>query len=188
MLVGARSALLLDTLTRRLALLGFAGLTLVGLLTFYDGGARFLDLPRVAGFSDYGEVVYSIVIASCFPAVLLRSNNITIRFFGKLLDRYTSGTAGAWVEVFGSLATLSFFSVLGWQFIELVKDQFNSGRVTGTIEMPTGPWWSVTTAIMLLCIPVQLYVVAVRLTSAVTGRRAAIDELKSLDNAELEER
>lgn len=182
MFVDARSTLWLDTLTRRLALIGFGGLTLVGVLTFYDGSARFLNLPRLAGFSDYGQVVYAIVIASCFPAVLLRSNNVTIRFLGKLLGRYTRGRADAWIEVFGSLATLIFFTVLGWQFVELTADLFKSGRVTGTIEMPTGPWWTVTTAIMLLCIPVQLFVVAARLTSALTGRRAAVDDLRSLDD------
>ena len=178
----ARGTLWLDTLTRQLALVGFGGLTLVGVLTFYDGAARFLNLPRLAGFSDYGEVVYAIVIASCFPAVLLRSNNITIRFLGKLVDRYTRERGSAWIEVFGSFATLAFFSVLGWQFVELTADLFHSGRVTGTIEMPTGPWWTLTTAIMLLCVPVQLYVVASRIAAAVTGRRPAIDDLRSLDD------
>ena len=182
MLVDAHSARWLDTLTRRLALIGFGGLTLVGVLTFYDGGARFFNLPRLAGFSDYGQVVYAVVIASCFPAVLLRSNNITIRFLGKLLDRYTGGSAGAWIELFGSLATLAFFAVLGWQFLELTVEMFKFSRVTGTIEMPTAPWWTVTTAIVLVCIPVQLFVVASRLMAALTGRRAAIDDLRNLDD------
>ena len=40
--------------THRIALVGFTGLVLIALLTFYDGAARYLDLPRVSGFSDVG--------------------------------------------------------------------------------------------------------------------------------------
>ena len=51
------------TVTQRIALLGFSGLVLIALLTFYDGAARYLDLPRVTGFSDFGELLFPIVIA-----------------------------------------------------------------------------------------------------------------------------
>ena len=56
------------TATHRIALVGFTGLVLIALLTFYDGAARYLDLPRVSGFSDVGELLFPIIIASCFPA------------------------------------------------------------------------------------------------------------------------
>ena len=35
---------------------------------------------------------------------------------------------------------------------------------------------------MLGCIPVQLFVVASRLVAALTGRRAAVDDLRNLDD------
>ena len=56
-------------ITQRIALLGFTVLVLIALLTFYDGAARYLDLPRVTGFSDFGKLLFPMVIASCFPAL-----------------------------------------------------------------------------------------------------------------------
>ncbi|MCH1610145.1 MAG: hypothetical protein L7S53_02440, partial [Luminiphilus sp.] len=68
---------LATSVTHRIALLGFTGLVLIALLTFYDGAARYLDLPRVSGFADFGELLFPIVIASCFPALLIQQKNLT---------------------------------------------------------------------------------------------------------------
>ena len=73
---GSAVASRLDRITQSVALLGFMGLVVMALLIFYDGSARFLSAPRISGFSDYGEVVFPIVIASCFPAGLLRQSNV----------------------------------------------------------------------------------------------------------------
>ena len=71
----------LDWVTRNVALVGFCGLMVMALLITWDGFARYLGAPRISGFSDYGEVVFPIVIASCFPAGLLRQTNVTVRVF-----------------------------------------------------------------------------------------------------------
>lgn len=155
----------LDHWTQLIALTGFGGLGLIALLTFYDGGARYLNLPRIAGFSDYTQVAYGIVIASCFPAVLLRCNNITIRFLGRALGRVGQN----WLEVFGSLLTLIFFSLIVWQFFRLTLDYQASGRTTQTIEMPFAPWWWLISVIMALCVPVQAYVFFVNLRTTLRG-------------------
>ena len=51
--------------THRIALVGFTGLVMIALLTFYDGAARYLDLPRVSGFADVGELLFP---SSSLPA------------------------------------------------------------------------------------------------------------------------
>ena len=61
----------LDGLTRRVAAIGFTGLVAMAVLTMFDASMRYLGLPRIPGFSDFGEVIYAVVIASCFPAGLL---------------------------------------------------------------------------------------------------------------------
>lgn len=169
--IGAQSPVYarLDHWTQLIALTGFGGLGLIALLTFYDGGARYLDLPRIAGFSDYAQVAYGVVIASCFPAVLLRCNNITIRFLGRFLGR----AGHNWLETFGSFLTLVFFSLIVWQFFRLTMDYQVNHRTTDTIEMPLAPWWWVISVIMALCVPVQAYVFATNLRTTLTG--GAID-------------
>ena len=147
------------TFTDRIAAVGFTGLVMIALLTFYDGAARYLDLPRVTGFSDFGELLFPIVIASCFPALLIQQKNLTIRMLGRLVgDR-----AAQWADVAAAVAVLIFFLLLGTQFVQMTLDFHSAGRTTATIEIPTALFWMIATSILWLCIPIQLLVVLLRL-------------------------
>ena len=145
--------------THSIALLGFTGLVLIALLTFYDGAARYLDLPRVSGFSDFGELLFPIVIASCFPALLIQQKNLTIRVLGRLLG----DGAARWADVGAAVAVLIFFLLLGTQFVQMTLDFHSAGRTTATIEIPTALFWMIATSILWLCVPIQLLVVLLRL-------------------------
>jgi TRAP-type C4-dicarboxylate transport system permease small subunit len=145
--------------THRIVLLGFTGLVLIALLTFYDGAARYLDLPRVSGFSDFGELLFPIVIASCFPALLIRQKNLTIRVLGRLVG----DGAARWANVGAAVAVLIFFLLLGTQFVQMTLDFHSAGRTTATIEIPTALFWMIATSILWLCVPIQLLVVLLRL-------------------------
>lgn len=162
----------LDSWTQTIALLGFGGLGVIAVLTFYDGAARYAGMPRIDGFSDYAQLSYAIVIASCFPMVLLRCNNITIRFLGRWLGaRFYN-----WIETFGSLATLVFFTVIVWKFAELSADLQGSGRTTQTVEIPMAPWWWTATALMAVCLPVQGYVFFRNLRTTLNGGTIEVRE------------
>ena len=145
--------------THRIALVGFTGLALIALLTFYDGAARYLDLPRVSGFSDFSELLFPIVIASCFPALLIQQKNLTIR----VLSRLVGDGAARWADVAAAVAVLIFFLLLGTQFVQMTLDFYSAGRTTATIEIPTALFWMIATSILWLCVPIQLLVVLLRL-------------------------
>ena len=145
--------------THRIALVGFTGLVLIALLTFYDGAARYLDLPRVSGFSDFGELLFPIVIASCFPALKKKKKNLTIRVLGRLAG---DGPA-RWADVGAAAAVLIFFLLLGTQFVQMTLDFHSAGRTTATIEIPTALFLLFASSILWLCIPIQLLVVLSRL-------------------------
>ncbi len=140
---------------RLVVCIGFTGLVIMSLLTMVDGVSRWLALPRIPGFTDISEVVYAIVIASCFPALLLRDQNVVIRFLGKAVGGRTHYT----LEVFGNILTLLFFAILVWQFYFLTLDLQNNNRVSPTLEFPIAPWWWITSLIMTITIPVQVLVV-----------------------------
>jgi TRAP-type C4-dicarboxylate transport system permease small subunit len=171
----------LDRITQTVALIGFAGLVVVAFLIFYDGGARWLNAPRIHGLKDYGEVVYPLVIASCFPAGLLRQTNVTVRVFGKV----GGGRLNACLEAFSAFVVLVFFAILAWQFIKLTGKYADAGRTTRTIGIPLAPWWWGTTVIMAACVPVQAYVFVSWVRAALSGKTAdheglAIAELDTL--------
>jgi len=153
--------------THRIALVGFTGLVLIALLTFYDGAARYLDLPRVSGFSDFGELLFPIIIASCFPALLIQQKNLTIR----VLARVTGDGAARWADLAAAVAVLIFFTLLGLQFMQMTLDFHSAGRTTATIEIPTALFWMIATAILWLCVPIQLLVVLSRLRDLSPQRR-----------------
>lgn len=145
--------------THRIALVGFTGLVLIALLTFYDGAARYLDLPRVTGFSDFGELLFPIIIASCFPALLIQQKNLTIRVLG----RVTGDSIAQWADLVAAVAVLIFFTLLALQFVQMTLDFHAAGRTTATIEIPTALFWMIATSILWLCVPIQLLVVVMRL-------------------------
>lgn len=172
----------LDRLTQNVAVIGFCGLVLMALLITWDGAARYLNLPRISGFSDYGEVVFPLVIASCFPAGLLRRTNVTVRVFGTV----GGPRVNAAFEAFGAMVTLVFFSILAWQFLKMTGTFASGGRTTRTIGLALAPWWYVTTAIMALCLPVQAYMVAVWTRAALLGYDPAVAVLRDDDLVEIE--
>ena len=159
-------------------MIGFMGLVIMALLITWDGAARYMWLPRISGFSDYGEVVFPIVIASCFPAGLLRQTNVTVRVFGNL----GGPRVHAALETFGAVLTLAFFGLLTWQFIRLTGQFEAGGRTTRTIGVMLAPWWYVTTAIMAICVPVQAFVAWSWLVATVKGDLPDIASLR--DDAE----
>ena len=163
----------LDRITQTAAVIAFGGLVLMALLIFYDGAARYLNLPRISGFSDYGEVVYPIVIAACFPAGLLRQNNVAVRFLGKL----GGARLNACLEAFAALVTLLFFAALAWQLVLLTQQYGAGGRTTRTIGIALAPWWWISSAIVLACVPVQAYVAWAWVRAAFSGVEPAVAAL-----------
>lgn len=173
---------MLDRLTRNVAIVGFCGLVVMALLITWDGFARYLGAPRISGFSDYGEVVFPLVIASCFPAGLLRQTNVTVRVFGTM----GGPRMNAALELFGALVTFTFFALLVWQFVLLAGQYASGGRTTRTIGLSLAPWFYVTVAIMAICVPVQLFVAWSWLGALVHGRRPAILDLHRDELAEID--
>jgi TRAP-type C4-dicarboxylate transport system permease small subunit len=172
----------LDRITQNVAIVGFCGLVVMALLITWDGMARYLNAPRISGFADYGEVVFPLVIASCFPAGLLRQTNVTVRVIGTA----AGGRVNAALELFGAIVTLAFFGLLIWQFIHLADQYQSGGRTTRTIGIPLAPWWYATIAVMALCVPVQAYVTWAWLRALVQGGGTGLEDLTHDDLMEVE--
>jgi TRAP-type C4-dicarboxylate transport system permease small subunit len=171
----------LDRFTRNVALVGFCGLVVMALLITWDGFARYLGAPRISGFSDYGEVVFPIIIASCFPAGLLRQTNVTVRVFGTM----GGFRVNAALELFGAIVTLVFFGLLVWQFVLLAGQYSDGGRTTRTIGLLLAPWFFVTVAIMAICVPVQAFVFYSWLHALIFGEKPDIMELQHDELADI---
>lgn len=164
-----------ERLTGALALAGFAGLVLFAALTFYDGTARYFNWPRVSGFSDYAALWFPVVIASCFPASLMKGSHITVRLAGS----WGGPGVQRWLDSFAAWVTLLVFGLVSWQLIEMTREFSAAGRTTPTIEMPVAPWWFVACAIFSLSVPVQGWIALRTLGEALRGedRRPPVESI-----------
>lgn len=149
--------------TQILALIGFTGLVAMCLITMYDGLARYLWLPRIPGFRDFGEVIFAILIASCFPVGLLRNQNITITFLGTALGP----RATRLLNLLSSVATLIGFAILVYALY--VRTSGLGGRMTRTGILPVAPWAWTATVIMASTLLIQIWVVLARVAELFTG-------------------
>lgn len=152
-----RSRAVLDRATRVLALIGFTGLVAICVMTMYDGLARYGGLPRIPGFRDFGEVIFAVLIASCFPIGLLRNQNITITFLGTALGPRAT-------QAFNLLAAI--LTLVGMVIIALALIDRTAGlgeRMTRTGFFLVSPWAWVATIIMCSAVVIQLWVVLARI-------------------------
>ncbi|MEM7566960.1 MAG: TRAP transporter small permease subunit [Pseudomonadota bacterium] len=153
----------LESLTRWLALLGFVSLVTICCLTMYDGLARYVGLPRVPGFRDFGEVVFAVLIACAFPIGLLRNQNITITFLGSALgDR-----PGRWLNLLSATATLLAFALLAYAMV--LRSDGLGVRTTRTGFMVIAPWAWAATTILIGAVLVQAWVWVARIAEIRRG-------------------
>jgi TRAP-type C4-dicarboxylate transport system permease small subunit len=145
----------LDRAVEVTAIIGFTGLVFIAFLTMADVTLRYLGWLRIPGFKDLGEVVYAIVIGSCFPAGLKKGNAVTIRVVGKALGPRFH----AWFDLIGAAVTLVLFILIAWQMAALSWARHLGGRTTSTLEWPTSPVWWLVTILMVACVVVQSWVV-----------------------------
>ena len=153
----------LGSYLRLVACIGFTGLVIIALLTMIDGLGRWLEFPRIPGFSDYAQISHAIVRASCRPSLLIKDQNVTIRFLGRAFK----GRTNHWLEVFGNLLTLIFFTILVWQFFLFTIDLQVNNRTSPTIEFPIAAWWWNISLIMTITVPVQILVFVDSIYSAI---------------------
>lgn len=144
--------------TRRIALVGLLGLLAQSIVTVVDILLRAVFATPVHGLSDMYELVVIFMVAAAFPASLAGRHQITIRFLGKAVHWRLREA----LELFGHALMLFVFLVMGWQLVLYTATLFQTGQTTWLLGIPMGPSWSVATALILLCVPVEAGVVTVQ--------------------------
>lgn len=166
---------ILDSATRILALIGFAGLVAICLVTMYDGLARYFWLPRVHGFRDFGEVIFAVLIACCFPIGLLRNQNIAVTFLGKALGPRMN----ALLNLFAAVVTLLGFALIAYALY--VRTGGLGTRATRTGFMLVAPWAWAATIIMVSAVIVQVWIVLARIIETFTGEILVEDHAGAME-------
>jgi hypothetical protein len=125
----------MERLCRFMASVGFVVLVFMSFLTMFDAFMRYMIWPSIPGFTDWGRIMFPIIICSVFPALLLYRRNVSIGFLGALLGPQWNRA----LELFGAVLTLVFFVFIAWQFTVLGVDMQVNGRVTPTQKNRSRP-------------------------------------------------
>ncbi|MCW1931053.1 TRAP transporter small permease [Pararhodobacter zhoushanensis] len=145
----------LDRLSRRatqwLALLGFAGLLLLALMTSLDALLRSAFSAPIHGVNDVSAVVMAVVISACIPANLAQRRNITVEVLGSLLGK----TVNQVLTLFAGVVVLVVIGLMAWKFIPYTEGMYLSGRQTWVLAWPVWPWWAAATLFLIFAAFVQ---------------------------------
>lgn len=148
------------------ALIGAVAMLVVAAAIVLDVLMRWLFNSPILGVDDLSQYNLSVIVSSFFPVCLVGGHFVTVRFLGKAVGPKNA----LWLELFGNVATLFVFLLFAWQFFRFtLYDVTLTGLATVVLEVPQAPWWWVVTALIWLCVPVQLLVVAEFARRAVRG-------------------
>lgn len=136
-----------------IALIGATAIMALAGAIFVDVLMRWLFNSPILGVDDLGKYNLAVIVASFFPVCLVGGHFVTVRFLGRALgDR-----RALWLEVVGSAVTLFVFVLFAWQFFRFtLYDVTLTGLATPVLEIPQAPWWWVVTAIVFVCVAVQI--------------------------------
>ncbi|WP_127596144.1 TRAP transporter small permease [Nitratireductor alexandrii] len=136
------------------ATIGLAALVVLSIMTMVDIAGRELFGMPVTGFSDISDLIIVIAAAACFPASLATNQHVAVRFAGMAHWRL-----GAVLDFLGHVVMLAVFVLIAWQLCVYTIDVYTSGQTTWLIYIPVWPVWVLTTALFILCVPVQFSLV-----------------------------
>lgn len=155
------------------AVLGLAALVLLSIIMMIDIAGRELFRTPLAGFSDVADLIIVIAAAACFPASLVNKQHVAVRFAGLAHWRLREG-----LDLLGHLVMLAVFVLIAYQLWIYTVDCYNAGQTTWLLYIPVWPIWALTTAMFLLCVPVQLSLV-------ITAIRRFLSAVPLADEAEI---
>jgi len=169
-----RQRRLLERATDILALIGFTGLVAICLVTMYDGLARYSGLPRVYGLRDFGEVIFAVLIACCFPIGLLRNQNIAITFLGNGMARRFGQKPTQVLNLLAAILTLAAFVIITWSMVDRAAGL--DDRTTRTGVMFVSPWVWGATAILCIAVLIQVWVFIARIAE-IRSNESIVEDL-----------
>ena len=145
---------LLRIATQWIAMIGLVCLVALTLATIADVLMRWLFNSPIEGVNDMYSLAIAVVVGAFFPVALIERHHISITFLGSALGP----RANALLNTLANVVLLVFLLLMSWQLIKYVNEVIDTGETTWILQIPVAPWWAVTAAIIIFCVPVQLFV------------------------------
>ena len=86
----------------------------------------------------------AVVVAACFPILMMRRGNVTIRMLGQALGSRTARL----FDLFGALVSALFFALMTWQYTRFSAEMASANESSPILRWPSAPWWWAVTALI----------------------------------------
>lgn len=138
-----------------LALAAVIGLLLLALGTALDVLLRYVFATPIRGFVDIASLAGAVLLAACFPYVLVVRANISVDVLGRRLG----GAFKTGLDRFAALVTAAFFALMAWQYVRFARDMHETAQVIPVLRWSVWPWWAA----------VALFIVLAAVAAAITA-------------------
>jgi len=129
-----------------LALAAVGGLLLLAAGTAVDVLLRYAFASPIRGFVDIASLAGAVLLAACFPYVLVSRTNISVDMLGRSLGR----GAKAALDRFAALVTAAFFALMAWQYLRFALEMHETRQLIPVLRWPVWPWWSAVALFIVL--------------------------------------
>lgn len=129
-----------------LALAAVGGLLLLAAGTAVDVLLRFVFASPIRGFVDIASLTGAVLLAACFPHVLVSRTNISVDILGRSLG---SGFKTA-LDRFAAVVTAAFFALMAWQYVRFAMEMHETQQLIPVLRWPVWLWWSAVALFIVL--------------------------------------
>jgi tripartite ATP-independent transporter DctM subunit len=154
-------------LTGRISFIGVAGMLAIAGLTVTDVALRALFNSPLTGLNEIVSLTLAMAVAACLPSGTARRIGLDI----DILNRFLSPGLQARLRMIGQFVLLAFLIVLAWRVGAFAGELENSRLTTIILGLPQAPFIWAVTALLAVCIPVQLVLAFGDLLECTQGRR-----------------
>jgi TRAP-type C4-dicarboxylate transport system permease small subunit len=136
----------LERAAEKLALVAVGGLLLLAVGTALDVRLRYAFASPIRGFVDIASLAGAVLLAACFPYVLVSRTNIVVDMLGRSLGR---GSKLA-LDRFGAFVTAAFFILMAWQYVGFAVELRDTRQVIPVLRWSVWPWWAAVALFVVL--------------------------------------
>jgi TRAP-type C4-dicarboxylate transport system permease small subunit len=157
--------------THAIALAACAALLVISLITFADVLLRWLVSKPILGFNDFAALATAAACAACFPTLIVRRGNLTVRFVGKMLGPRVAKA----LDIFGALVTAAFFCAMAWQYLRFTLEMMRGRERMPILGWLVWPPWSIVTVMIAVTALASILTLLLIASGRVSGE--AVEEI-----------
>ncbi len=137
----------------------------LSVLTVVEVAMRAFFFVSIPGFFEVAAFTLAVAILACFPASITGRSHLSIDFVGQMLSPNLKRS----FSLLGGVLLLLFLGLLSWRFGVYASAVQARSQTMASSGLALAPFFWTASALLAVCVPMQLVVVLVDLRELVRG-------------------